>query len=190
MVFLRLPRIKTGRRFDARDRFSLHTVLFRQRYISRLIGAAKILAGAPVDLGLIGESKGLSAAPSIARRKSDDGISRNFGHYQNVRQELSDLASGIRAKRCTRSTSPGSWTNWRMTPSFSCDWARRRLGARYLTMNGKRRLLGRSITARWPMLASGIGANRVPGRQVVTFFRNGGLSIMLVTAVAAPAQVP
>src|SRR5439155_2205009 len=91
--------------------------------------------------------------------------------------------SGIRAaSRCTRSTSPGSWTNSRrMTPSSPATWAPTVWAARYLTMNGKRRLLGSfnhgSMANAMPQA---IGAQLAfPGRQVVTFSGDGGLSMML-----------
>ena len=65
---------------------------------------------------------------------------------------------------------------------FSCDvgtptvWA-----ARYLTMNGKRRLLGSfNHGSRANALPQAIGAQLAfPGRQVVTFSGDGGLSMLL-----------
>src|SRR5437899_9562309 len=91
--------------------------------------------------------------------------------------------SGIRAaSRCTRSTSPGSWTNSRrMTPSSPATWAPTVWAARYLTMNGKRRLLGSfnhgSMANAMPQA---IGAQLAfPGRQVVTLSGDGGFTMMM-----------
>src|SRR5439155_22202134 len=91
--------------------------------------------------------------------------------------------SGIRAaSRCTRSTSPGSWTNSRrMTPSSPATWAPTVWAARYLTMNGKRRLLGsfnHGSMANAPPQAIGAQVSH-PGRQVISMSGDGGFAMLM-----------
>ncbi len=106
------------------------------------------------------------------------------GHYQNVRQELSDLAVGHPGRKPMHPQYVARIVDELAADDaiFSCDvgtptvWA-----ARYLTMNGKRRLLGSfnhgSMANAMPQA---IGAQLAfPGRQVVTFSGDGGLSMML-----------
>ena len=139
-----------------------------------------------LDLGLIGDVKAtLSALLPLLDEKSDDAHLTKFaGHYQNVRQELSDLAVGHPGRKPMHPQYVARIVDELAADDaiFSCDvgtptvWA-----ARYLTMNGKRRLLGSfnhgSMANAMPQA---IGAQLAfPGRQVVTFSGDGGLSMML-----------
>jgi len=139
-----------------------------------------------LDLGLIGDVKAtLSALLPLLDEKSDDAHLMKFvGHYQNVRQELSDLAVGHPGRKPMHPQYVARIVDELAADDaiFSCDvgtptvWA-----ARYLTMNGKRRLLGSfnhgSMANAMPQA---IGAQlALPGRQVVTFSGDGGLSMML-----------
>ena len=139
-----------------------------------------------LDLGLIGDVKAtLSALLPLLDEKSDDAHLTKFaGHYQNVRQELSDLAVGHPGRKPMHPQYVARIVDELGADDaiFSCDvgtptvWA-----ARYLTMNGKRRLLGSfnhgSMANAMPQA---IGAQLAfPGRQVVTFSGDGGLSMML-----------
>ncbi len=139
-----------------------------------------------LDLGLIGDVKAtLSALLPLLDEKSDDAhLTKLVGHYQNVRQELSDLAVGHPGRKPMHPQYVARIVDELAADDaiFSCDvgtptvWA-----ARYLTMNGKRRLLGSfnhgSMANAMPQA---IGAQLAfPGRQVVTFSGDGGLSMML-----------
>ena len=139
-----------------------------------------------LDLGLIGDVKAtLSALLPLLDEKSDDAhLTKFVGHYQNVRQELSDLAVGHPGRKPMHPQYVARIVDELAADDaiFSCDvgtptvWA-----ARYLTMNGKRRLLGSfnhgSMANAMPQA---IGAQLAfPGRQVVTFSGDGGLSMML-----------
>jgi len=139
-----------------------------------------------LDLGLIGDVKAtLRALLPLLDEKSDDAHLTKFaGHYQNVRQELSDLAVGHAGRKPMHPQYVARIVDELAADDaiFSCDvgtptvWA-----ARYLTMNGKRRLLGSfnhgSMANAMPQA---IGAQLAfPGRQVVTFSGDGGLSMML-----------
>ena len=89
------------------------------------------------------------------------------------------------------STSPGCSTSSPPTDAiFSCDvgtptvWA-----ARYLTMNGKRRLLGSfNHGSMANALPQAIGAQvSHPGRQVVSLSGDGGLAMLHGRSALAPA---
>ena len=128
----------------------------------------------------IGDVKAtLSALLPLLDEKSDDAHLTKFaGHYQNVRQELSDLAVGHPGRKPMHPQYVARIVDELAADDavFSCDvgtptvWA-----ARYLTMNGKRRLLGSfnhgSMANAMPQA---IGAQLAfPGRQVVTFSGDG-----------------
>ena len=117
--------------------------------------------------------------------KTDDAHLKKFvSHYQKVRKDLDDLAIGTPGKKpihpqyVARTIDEISSTD----AIFTCDvgtptiWA-----ARYLKMNGKRRLLGSfnhgSMASAVPQA---IGAQlQFPDRQVVTLSGDGGLAMLL-----------
>jgi pyruvate dehydrogenase (quinone) len=105
-------------------------------------------------------------------------------HYQDVRKDLDDLAVGQPGKKPIHPQYVARTIDEVASGDaiFTCDvgtptvWA-----ARYLTMNGKRRLLGSfnhgSMANAMPQA---IGAQlEFPGRQVVTLSGDGGLSMLL-----------
>jgi len=139
-----------------------------------------------LDLGLIGDVKTtLSALRPLLDDKSDEAhLTKSVHHYQNVRKELDDLAVGHPGHKPMHPQYVARTVDELAADDaiFSCDvgtptvWA-----ARYLTMNGKRRLLGSlnhgSMANAMPQA---IGAQLAfPSRQVVTFSGDGGLSMLL-----------
>jgi pyruvate dehydrogenase (quinone) len=139
-----------------------------------------------VDLGLVGSVKDtLTALLPLLETKSDrTHLDAKTKDYKKVREGLEELASAddnqtpihpqYLAKLIDRLAADDA--------IFTCDvgtptvWA-----ARYLTMNGRRRLLGSfnhgSMACAVPQ---GIGAQSAfPGRQVVTLSGDGGLAMML-----------
>jgi len=139
-----------------------------------------------LDLGLIGDVKAtLSAVLPLLDEKGDDAHLTKFVlHYEKVRLELDDLAVAHPGHKPMHPQYVAKIVDELAADDaiFSCDvgtptvWA-----ARYLTMNGKRRLLGSfnhgSMANAMPQA---IGAQLAfPGRQVVTFSGDGGLSMML-----------
>jgi pyruvate dehydrogenase (quinone) len=139
-----------------------------------------------LDLGLIGDVKAtLSALLPLLDEKGDDAHLRKFVlHYEKVRLELDDLAVGHPGRKPMHPQYVAKIVDELAADDaiFSCDvgtptvWA-----ARYLAMNGKRRLLGSfnhgSMANAMPQA---IGAQLAfPSRQVVTFSGDGGLSMML-----------
>jgi pyruvate dehydrogenase (quinone) len=139
-----------------------------------------------LDLGIIGDVKAtLSGLLPLVTEKEDDAHLKQFvGHYQDVRKGLDELAVGHPGRKPMHPQYVAKVVDELAADDaiFSCDvgtptvWA-----ARYLTMNGKRRLLGSfnhgSMANAMPQA---IGAQLAfPGRQVVTFSGDGGLSMML-----------
>jgi pyruvate dehydrogenase (quinone) len=139
-----------------------------------------------VDLGLIGDVKEtIHAVIDRIEEKTDAShLSRFAEHYKEVRTGLNDLAVGHPGKKPIHPQYVARMIDEVASEDaiFSCDvgtptvWA-----ARYLTMNGKRRLLGSfnhgSMACAMPQA---IGAQlEFPGRQVVTFSGDGGLAMLL-----------
>jgi pyruvate dehydrogenase (quinone) len=139
-----------------------------------------------LDLGLIGDVKEtLKALLGKIETKSDNGHLKKFvRHYQDVRKGLDDLAVGHPGKKPIHPQYVARMIDEVAAEDaiFSCDvgtptiWA-----ARYLKMNGKRRLLGSfnhgSMANAMPQA---IGAQlEFPGRQVVTLSGDGGIAMLL-----------
>ncbi len=140
-----------------------------------------------VDVGLVGDVKStVTALQKYLKQKTDSSghLRTSLGHYSKTRKDLDALAVG---KPGTTPVHPQLVT--RIVDKlaaedaiFTCDvgtptlWA-----ARYLTMNGKRRLTGSfshgSMAGALPMA---IGAQvAFPGRQVVSLSGDGGLSMLM-----------
>jgi pyruvate dehydrogenase (quinone) len=143
---------------------------------------------ASVQLGLVGDVRTTLAAllPLVeGKRKSNrkhlDGA---LVHYRKARQALDDLATGEPGRKPIHPQYLTRVIDQLAAPDaiFTCDvglptlWA-----ARYLTMNGRRRLLGSfnhgSMASAMPQA---IGAQLAfPERQVVSLSGDGGLSMLL-----------
>ncbi len=139
-----------------------------------------------LDLGLIGDVKSTLQllSPKLQPKTEDKHLRDSLEHYQKARKGLDDLATGepgrkpIHPQYLTRMMDEVASEN----AIFTCDvgtptvWA-----ARYLTMNGKRRLLG-SFThgSMANALPQAIGAQLTyPDRQVITLSGDGGLAMLL-----------
>jgi pyruvate dehydrogenase (quinone) len=139
-----------------------------------------------VAMGLVGDVNAtLSALSPKLRDKTDDRhLKASLQHYQKARKGLDELATGepgrkpIHPQYLARTIDETAARN----AIFTCDvgtptvWA-----ARYLTMNGHRRLLG-SFThgSMASALPQAIGAQLTrPGRQVVALCGDGGLAMLL-----------
>jgi pyruvate dehydrogenase (quinone) len=138
-----------------------------------------------VDLGLVGDVRAtLSALIPQLRAKSDEAhLNSSLKSYSEARKGLDDLAKG-EAGKLIHPQHVASVLNRLATDDavFTCDvgtptiWA-----ARYLRMNGKRRLLG-SFThgSMANALLQAIGAQvSHPGRQVISMSGDGGLAMMM-----------
>jgi pyruvate dehydrogenase (quinone) len=139
-----------------------------------------------LDLGIIGDVKATLRAlvPLLDEKKKDTHLKRSIQHYQDTRKGLDELAVGHPGRKPIHPQYVAKIVDELAAEDaiFCCDvgtptvWA-----ARYLTMNGRRRLLGSfnhgSMANAMPQA---IGAQLTfPGRQVVTFSGDGGLSMMM-----------
>ena len=146
-----------------------------------------------LDLGLIGDVKATLGAvlPLLDDKKDDAHLKKFVHHYQEVRKGLNELAVGQPGRKPMHPQYVAKIVDELAADDaiFSCDvgtptvWA-----ARYLTMNGKRRLLGSfnhgSMANAMPQA---IGAQcAFPGRQVVTFSGDGGLTMLLGDLLSLP----
>jgi pyruvate dehydrogenase (quinone) len=140
----------------------------------------------PVDVSLVGTVKDTIDAmlPLLAVKSDSEHLDRMTAHYRRARAHLDRLASEGRkgsplhpqlvAATIDRLASDDAiFTADVGTPTI---WA-----ARYLHMNGKRRLLGSFNHGTMAnALPQAIGAQASqPGRQVVTFSGDGGLAMLL-----------
>ncbi|WP_166903958.1 ubiquinone-dependent pyruvate dehydrogenase [Mycobacterium sp. DL440] len=147
----------------------------------------------PVDLGLRGSVRDtLAALQPLLRPKTDrDHLDRSLKHYRKTRATLDSLAVNDRDKTPIRPEYVAALADRLASDDavFTCDvgspvvWA-----ARYLTMNGRRRLLGSFNHGTMAnALPHGIGAQTAfPGRQVVALAGDGGLTMLfgeLVTLI-------
>jgi pyruvate dehydrogenase (quinone) len=122
--------------------------------------------------------------PSIQQKKKHDHLDKSLKHYVEARKGLDDLATGnpgqppIHPQYVARMINELAAEDAVFTADVGTPviWA-----ARYLTMNGRRRLLssfnhGSMANA----LPQAIGAQiSHPGRQVVTLSGDGGVSMLM-----------
>jgi pyruvate dehydrogenase (quinone) len=139
-----------------------------------------------VDLGVVGDVKTTLRAllPHLPEKTDDQHISASIQHYQKARTALDDLAVGKTGEKSVHPQYVAKAINELAAKDaiFTCDvgtptiWA-----ARYLTMNGKRRLLGSfSHGSMASALPQAIGAQLVyPDRQVITLSGDGGLAMLM-----------
>src|SRR5262249_37607705 len=146
-----------------------------------------------VDVGVVGDVKATLAAlsPKLIQNRDDTHLKDALQHYHKARRGLDDLASGkpghtpIHPQYVARMIDEVAADD----AIFSCDvgtptiWA-----ARYLTMNGKRRLLGSFVHGSMAnALPQAIGAQMShPGRQVITLSGDGGLAMLMGDLLTLP----
>jgi pyruvate dehydrogenase (quinone) len=156
---------------------------------------------APLTMGLVGDVKSTIAEllPRLREKSDRTFLDKATSHYQTSRKELDDLAVGraghkpIHPQYLTRMLSDAASDD----AIFTCDvgtptvWA-----ARYLKMNGKRRLLGSfnhgSMANAMPQA---IGAQvAFPDRQVISLSGDGGFTMLMgdlltLTQMELPVKV-
>ena len=139
-----------------------------------------------LDFGFVGETRATLRAllPQLNPNDDDRHLKASLEHYRKTRKGLDDLATGepgrkpIHPQFVTRVVDELAASD----AIFSCDvgtptiWA-----ARYLTMNGHRRLLGSfNHGSMANALAQAIGAQKTfPKRQVISFSGDGGFTMLL-----------
>jgi pyruvate dehydrogenase (quinone) len=139
-----------------------------------------------VDLGVVGgAAETIRAVLSAIEQKRDRGhLDASLKHYGEARKDLDDLATGKPGQRPIHPQYLAKVLNDLAAEDavFTVDvgtpviWA-----ARYLKMNGKRRLLGSfNHGSMANALPQAIGAQiSHPGRQVITFSGDGGVSMLM-----------
>lgn len=147
----------------------------------------------PIDLGLRGSVADTLAAlqPLLRPKNNRDHLDRSLRHYRKTRATLDSLAVNDRDKTPIRPEYVAALANRLASDDavFTCDvgspvvWA-----ARYLTMNGRRRLIGSFNHGTMAnALPHAIGAQTAfPNRQVVALAGDGGLTMLfgeLVTLI-------
>ena len=137
-----------------------------------------------VDYGFIGDTKTTlrSLLPKLEQNQDSFHLARSVEHYRKARKGLDDLAVGHPGKKPIHPQFVTHVVNQLASEDavFTCDvgtptiWA-----ARYLTMNGKRRLLGSfNHGSMANALPHAIGAQvTYPGRQVISLSGDGGLAM-------------
>jgi pyruvate dehydrogenase (quinone) len=139
-----------------------------------------------VDYGFVGDAKATLGAllPELKQNRNDRHLKTSIEHYQKARKGLEELAVEGTADKPIHPQYVVKVLDGLATEDaiFTCDvgtptiWA-----ARYLTMNGKRRLLGSfNHGSMANALPQAIGAQvSHPGRQVVSLSGDGGLAMLL-----------
>ena len=154
-----------------------------------------------VDHAVIGDAKTTLGAllPRLAGNPSDTHLKSSLEHYRKARGQLDELATPESGKQPLHPQYVTRVLDELASQDaiFSCDvgtptiWA-----ARYLKMNGKRRLLGSFVHGSMAnALPQAIGAQvSHPGRQVISLSGDGGLAMLLgdlltLRQVQAPVKV-
>ncbi len=139
-----------------------------------------------VDYGFVGDTKATLRAllPRLGHKEDDKHLKAALEHYRKARQGLDELATDGSGKKPIHPQYVVRLLDELAAEDaiFSCDvgtptiWA-----ARYLTMNGKRRLLGSfNHGSMANALPQAIGAQvSHPSRQVVTLSGDGGLAMLM-----------
>ncbi|GAB39952.1 ubiquinone-dependent pyruvate dehydrogenase [Gordonia sp. w5E2] len=154
----------------------------------------------PVDVGLVGSVADTIPAllPLIDRNRSSEHLRSSREHYIKARASLNDLAvndgkTPIHPQYLAKLLSDHATDDAVFIPDVGSPvvWA-----ARYLEMNGKRRLIG-SFThgSMANAVSQGVGAQAsYPGRQVIAMAGDGGLAMLLgelltLTQNALPVKI-
>ena len=139
-----------------------------------------------VNYGFVGDIKTTLGAllPKLEQNTSDEHLKTSVEHYRKTRKGLDELATPGSGKTPIHPQYAVRMLDELAAEDaiFTCDvgtptvWA-----ARYLTMNGKRRLLGSfNHGSMANALPQAIGAQATyPGRQVVTLSGDGGLAMLM-----------
>ena len=139
-----------------------------------------------LDLGLVGDVGATIAAllPRLETKKDRSHLEAALVNYRKAREGLDDLATGRPGRKPIHPQYLASLVNRHAAEDavFTFDvgtpavWA-----ARYLTMNGHRRLIGSLVHGSMAnALPQAIGAQTAfPGRQVVSLSGDGGFTMLM-----------
>jgi pyruvate dehydrogenase (quinone) len=170
-----------GTDFPYRDFFPKHATIVQIDIRGEQLGRRT-----KVDHGLVGDTRVTlqRLLPRLKQNSDDKHLRRSLDHYRKARKTLDDLATEGNEPRGSHPQFVASQINELANENtiFTCDvgtptiWA-----ARYLTMNGKRRLLGSFIHGSMASaMPQAIGAQlAAKDRQVVAMSGDGGISMLL-----------
>lgn len=142
-----------------------------------------------VDLGLVGDVREtlIPLIPSLKQKEPDKGnrhLEKSLDHYRKARKDLDALAIGKIGQKPIHPQYVAKLIDELASPEsiFTCDvgtptiWT-----ARYLRMNGKRRLIGSfSHGSMANALPQAIGAQETfPDREVICLSGDGGFSMLM-----------
>jgi pyruvate dehydrogenase (quinone) len=139
-----------------------------------------------VDFGFVGDIKTTLRAllPKLEQNASETHLKESLAHYRNARKGLDELATGNSGKKPIHPQYVARTLDQLAAEDavFTCDvgtptiWA-----ARYLTMNGRRRIIGSfSHGSMANALPQAIGAQvSYPGRQVISLSGDGGFAMLM-----------
>ena len=139
-----------------------------------------------LDLGIVGDVGATIEAllPKLAPKKDRKFLDASLAHYVDARKDLDELATGKKGRKpihpqfLAKTVSEAASDDAVFTADVGTPtiWA-----ARYLKMNGKRRLLGSWMHGSMAnAMAQGIGAQAAyPTRQVVSFSGDGGFAMLM-----------
>jgi pyruvate dehydrogenase (quinone) len=140
----------------------------------------------PVDLGVVGDVGATleMLLPNIKEKRNRTHLDQATEHYRKARKGLDELAVGKPGKRLIHPQQVAKAISAHATADavFTCDvglptvWA-----ARYLAMNGKRRLIGSFWHGSMAnAMAQAIGAQTAfAGRQVISLSGDGGFTMLM-----------
>ncbi len=139
-----------------------------------------------LDLGLVGDVAGSLAAllPKLVKKTDGAFLTKAQAHYRNARKSLDDLAVGEPGRKPIHPQYLAKVID-EVAPDdavFTCDvgettvWA-----ARYLHLNGRRRLLGSMLHGSMAnALPQALGVQAAcPGRQVISMSGDGGFTMLM-----------
>ena len=150
------------------------------------IRAENIGRRAPVDLGVVGDVKATLTAllPLLNQQWDGAHLAQAREHYAKTRKALDELAVGSPGKRLIHPQQIAKAISQQAADDavFTCDvglptvWA-----ARYLAMNGSRRLIGSFWHGSMAnAMAQAIGAQAAfPNRQVISLSGDGGFTMLM-----------
>src|SRR5437763_11495990 len=150
------------------------------------IRAENIGRRAAADLGVVGDVRATLDAllPLLQQKRDGAHLAQAREHYGKARKALDDLAVGSSGKGLIHPQQIAKAISEQAAEDaiFTCDvglptvWA-----ARYLAMNGKRRLIGSFWHGSMAnAMAQAIGAQAsFPGRQVISLSGDGGFTMLM-----------
>jgi pyruvate dehydrogenase (quinone) len=139
-----------------------------------------------VDLGIVGDVRATltQLLPLLQQKRDGVHLTQAREHYAKARKDLDDLAVGSSGKGLIHPQQIAKAISEQAAEDaiFTCDvglptvWA-----ARYLAMNGKRRLIGSFWHGSMAnAMAQAIGAQAAfPGRQVISLSGDGGFAMLM-----------